>query len=532
MASDLVVHAEVGKTSYSEVLTGNHLRIGLGDDCDLRLRYDSIAEAEAMHETFLELARSNGDYHVKDFDRSLSITHNGVPISSGDVIRDGDEVRAPAAGVTLSFFPVTSHALTLFAPGKTAHVAPFIEHAALEAEATVRRDDAKMFLREFTRELVRETSPITKGLVLLIILALLSGGIYLGYAAYRERQQNRTLLSQQGEKLGGHEQLLDEQGRQIDEVKRQVDKTAKQLSALDQTDQIIVGSLELAPALWSSYHRGVCLISGTYIFVEPGTERPLRYRESLLNEEGEPLMNRDDLEYLTAEGDGPIAEFGYAGTGFHVGQGYILTNKHVAGGPWESDARVQLLRGMTGGQPRLKKLVAFFPGRRQPIALKFERASGRDDLAVCTLSPKGGFTNLPALPLAEDSDAVKVGERILTMGYPSGPERILALLSDEESMGIQKRHGQSVESLVRELAARNMVRPLTTQGNVTDLSRDRIVNDAMTGDGGSGAPVFGQRGRVVGITFAVFIESNASNFAIPIGEAIQLLKRSGWTMDN
>ena len=58
-------------------------------------------------------------------------------------------------------------------------------------------------------------------------------------------------------------------------------------------------------------------------------------------------MNRDDLEYLTPEGDGPIAEFGYVGTGFHVGRGFILTNRHVGVRPWDSDTRVQLLKGVS-----------------------------------------------------------------------------------------------------------------------------------------------------------------------------------------
>ena len=105
MGSDLVVHAEVGKSSYSEVLTGDRLRIGLSDDCDLRLRYDSTTKPDALQGIFLELARSNGDYKVTDFDRSLSITHNGVPIGSGDVIKDGDECAPVQRESRLVSFP-------------------------------------------------------------------------------------------------------------------------------------------------------------------------------------------------------------------------------------------------------------------------------------------------------------------------------------------------------------------------------------------------------------------------------------------
>lgn len=508
MESDLVVHAGVGESKHSEVLAGDSLRTGRGEGCDLRLPYATTTIS------------------------SPDITHNGGTLNTGHAIGEGNEVRAGCANAAPGLLLTTSVSLTIAEPGRPVHLAPFIEQAALEAEATPRRDDAKMFLREFTRELIRETRPVTKTVLLLFVLALLSGVIYLGYSAYKVQRQDRAFISAQGEKLDEHGRQLDEQGRRLEEVKRQAGKPPEQLPGLASADKNLAGGPELAPKLWDSYHEGVCLISGTYYFVEPGTNRPLRYKESLLNEEGEPLINRDDLEYLTPEGDGPVAEFGYVGTGFHVGQGFIITNRHVGVGPWESDARVELLRGMTGGQPRLKNLLAFFPGRRQPFVLKFERAAQGDDLAVCRLTDVVARRNLPALPLDENTDTLAVGERVVTMGYPAGPERLLALLPEDESVGIQKGHGPSEESLIRELSARDMIRPLMTQGNVTDLYKDRIVNDATTGEGGSGAPVFGQRGRVVGITFAIFLENDASNFAVPAGAAVKLLRQSGWTKEN
>jgi hypothetical protein len=70
--------------------------------------------------------------------------------------------------------------------------------------------------------------------------------------------------------------------------------------------------------------------------------------------------------------------------------------------------------------------------------------------------------------------------------------------------------------------------PLTTQGAITDLDSRRIVHDAKTAVGGSGAPLFGQSGKVIGVNFGVFTENTASNMAVPIRFAIELLKRSGW----
>lgn len=79
------------------------------------------------------------------------------------------------------------------------------------------------------------------------------------------------------------------------------------------------------------------------------------------------------------------------------------------------------------------------------------------------------------------------------------------------------------------LAETNRIQPLTTQGSITDLDVRRIVYDARTAEGGSGAPLFGPSGRVIGVNFAVFTENQASNFAVPIRFAVNLLERTGWT---
>ena len=70
--------------------------------------------------------------------------------------------------------------------------------------------------------------------------------------------------------------------------------------------------------------------------------------------------------------------------------------------------------------------------------------------------------------------------------------------------------------------------PLTTQGAITDLDAHRIVHDAKTAEGGSGAPLFGQTAKVIGVNFGVFTENTAANMAVPVKYALDLLKRVGW----
>lgn len=54
------------------------------------------------------------------------------------------------------------------------------------------------------------------------------------------------------------------------------------------------------------------------------------------------------------------------------------------------------------------------------------------------------------------------------------------------------------------------------------------MHDAKTAVGGSGAPLFGQTGKVIGVNFGVFTENTAANMAVPIRYAVGLLRRAGW----
>jgi S1-C subfamily serine protease len=512
MSTGLVIHISAGEDKHTEVLTDERIRIGNCDDCVLRLRLSSLPKRPDNGGVVLELARTNGHYIVTNFDGSLDLTHNGSPLQRDTEIRDGDEVRIDQSSLALQFFPIRSLPAVVNGSARETHVAPFIEAAAIESAATARRDDAKVFLREFTRELVREIKPSTKLISLAIALALVGGILYIGFAMYKELQRGRNLIAQQGAQLG--------------QMKDQGAKINQQLSDLGRSNKEIRDSLSLAVKLRSDFGAGVCLIAGSYYFVEAGTGRPLRYPEAQTNEGGGVVQNGSDPTVLTPDGRAAIAEYEFVGTGFYVGEGFVVTNRHIAQ-PWLADERAQSLSSSVRGQPRLKKLMAYFPDHPQAIVLKFKAAAQRDDLSVCALDLPEIPSGIPILPLETDPDAVAVGKTVVMMGYPSGPDRLLALLDDAESRGIQQRYA-SLDALLGFLAESRRIQPLTTQGSITDINGRRIAYDARTAEGGSGAPLFGPSGRVIGVNFAVFTENQASNFAVPIRFAITLLERAGW----
>jgi S1-C subfamily serine protease len=510
-ADGLVIHISSLNDRSTEVVMRDRITIGAADDCDVKIRLPEVAASKATG-AIVELARQNGVYRIASYDSNLEVTLNNRPIRSNKAIDDGDEIWIGPAGPSIHFFPIQATAALV--PGRRggAHVAPFIEQAAMEASATSRRDDAKIFLREFTRELVREINPSTKIIIFAILIALVLGSLYIGFGLVNELRRTRR--------------INDDLRAQTEAAKSELERTNKQLKDLDESNQRVMKSLSLAVKLRSDYGSGVALIYGSYIYVESGTGRPLRYPETQANESGTNVQSSTDATALTPEGNGSIAEYNFVGTGFHVGDGYLLTNRHVVQ-PWLADERAQNLNSTVRGQPRLRKLVAYFPDQAQPVALKFKQAAGRDDVAVCTIDSKELPDKVPVLPLDRGGQEV-VGNMVVTMGYPNGPDRLLALLDETEARGVLARYG-SVEALLGYLAQTKHIQPLMTQGNITDLNTRKIVYDARTGEGGSGAPLFGPSGRVIGITFAVFTENTASNFAVPVRYALTLLERSGWT---
>src|SRR6185436_5013444 len=323
MSTGLVIHISSGDDRHTEILSDDNIRIGTSETCDLRLRSSSLPKT-AANTVLLELSRTNGTYRLTGFDPAISLTQNGKGANQGNEIRDGDEFRIADSDIVLHFYPVRDLPAVVPQPSRETHVAPFIEAAAIESAATARRDDAKVFLREFTRELVREINPSTKLVALAIAGILVGGMLYLGFAMYKELQRSRRLIAEQGQQLG--------------QMRDQVSKTNEQIVNIDESNKQIQYSLSLAVKLRSEYGSGVCLIAGSYYYVEAGTGRPLRYPEAQLNESGAAVQNSGDPTTLTPEGNASVAEYQFSGSGFYVGDGFVLTNRHIAQ-PWIADER-------------------------------------------------------------------------------------------------------------------------------------------------------------------------------------------------
>ncbi len=517
MAVGLIIHVTVGAEKRTEFFAGENIRFGSDDSCDLQIHNPKLSSKTV----WLELEYGDGVYRAINFLDALNLQLNGKPIHRFAAIEDGDTVEIPANEISFAFFALAAKA-SMITTNREPHIAPFIESAALESAVSPKRDDAKAFLREFVRELSREIHWSTKLVVLAIVLASLGGIFYLGSSYNSELQRTRELTERQSEVVRRLEEQLAENNVQLGEI--------------DKSNKDIIKTVSLAPNLRVEYGNGVCLIVGVYDLVDKKNGKTLRYPDPQAfqpspfepaDQPSETGINPPTQMGLTTEGGGSAVEYDFIGTGFHVGSGFIVTNRHVVQ-PWEEDDLVKQMLKDANGRARIKRLVVYFPNLPQPFPVKLRQLGAREDLGIITIDADLVLPGIPVLPLETDSGAASVGKTVVTMGYPNGPDRLLAMVDDAEAKQINSRFGGSRQALINFLAQSRKIVPLTTQGAITDLDTRRIVHDAKTAEGGSGAPLFGQTAKVIGVNFGVFTESTAANMAVPISFAIDLLRKAGW----
>ncbi|MGE0625454.1 MAG: DegQ family serine endoprotease [Pseudomonadales bacterium] len=170
------------------------------------------------------------------------------------------------------------------------------------------------------------------------------------------------------------------------------------------------------------------------------------------------------------------------GSGFVLGDGYILTNNHVVE---EAD-----------------EIVVRFSDRRE-LDAELIGADPRSDLALLRVDVK----DLPSVKLG-DSEKLKVGEWVLAIGSPFGFDYSV-------TAGIVSAKGRSLPTELNE-------------NYVPYLQTDVAINP-----GNSGGPLFNLDGEVIGINSQIYSNSGGFmgvSFAIPINVAMEVvdqLKESG-----
>ena len=321
--------------------------------------------------------------------------------------------------------------------------------------------------------------------------------------------QQKEALQQQTETL--RKKMAQPDGSDVTELRRQLDEATGRLNKIE-------GQSQAAEEVIRSSAPSVCLLHVSVAFNEKDSGRRLRYGG--IDSDGTPLKDSDGNPIYTTEGRGPEVRADFFGTGFIVGEGKILTNHHVVQPWWQNDELAGALQ--QGLQPVIAEMMAYFPAAANGIPVGISKISEEVDLALI----HGDLSELdrPSLKLNPGKDAAVSGEALISVGYATGLDAILARAGDETVEQIVKTSGGEPKLVLAELARRKLIRPLVTQGHVGDVLPDKIIYDAQTTSGGSGGPLLIGDGEVIGVTFAVVRGFGGSNFGVPIRYAVPLLK--------
>jgi DNA-binding response OmpR family regulator len=322
--------------------------------------------------------------------------------------------------------------------------------------------------------------------------------------------QQKQQLQQKSEEL--KEKISGAEGDEVSALRKQLEETTNRLKRIETESQT-------AEQVIRAYAPSVCLLHVSVVFLEHTSRRPLRYEGITAN--GEPLKDSDGNPVYTLDGRAPEVRADFFGTGFMVGDGTILTNHHVVQ-PWWKNEELGSVLGQ-GLDPGIGEMMAYFPDSTTGVNVSIAQILEEADLAVV----KGDLSALkrPTLKTDARKEAAVSGEPVISLGYATGINAMLARAGEEAVAEIAKATGGDPDKVVDELVRRKLIRPLVTQGHIGDVLADKIVYDAQTTSGSSGGPLINKDGQVIGVTFAVVKGFGGSNFGVPIRYAQPLLKR-------
>ncbi|HEX2714761.1 MAG TPA: trypsin-like peptidase domain-containing protein [Candidatus Acidoferrales bacterium] len=403
-----------------------------------------------------------------------------------------------------------------------------------------------------TEKMARDATSLDRklkiGVAAVFLVAALMAGIFFLYSRRAEKETKRAyaVIARLERGTGTEQDLMARSRKRREELEqaateqKQLEKQSEELRAriagpgaddlaalrqqLGETSERlrrIEGENRVAQNIIRSYAPSVCLLHVAVAFRDKESGQRLRYAG--INPRGEPLQDSEGNPIFTLTGRGPEVRADFFGTGFLVAtDGRILTNHHLVEPWWKNEELDSITR--EGIEAVIAEINAYFPDSPHPFRVEIQQISADEDLALV----QGDLSELkrPALLLDESTGAAIGGQPVVSVGYATGLDAILARAGEETAHAIVASTSGNPGRVLAELARRSLIRPTTTQGHIGDVLPDKIVYDAQTTSGGSGGPLFNQHGKVIGVTFAVVKGFGGSNFGIPIRFAMPLLAPS------
>lgn len=461
-------------------------------------------------EPVARLKRSDSNHYSIEAIDGLPLWINGQP-ASAQLLRHHDMIEFGENGPMSRYY--------LYANSRKMHdsVASIFSDTAAYFRNS-RRPVAVRLMRscsQTARRLTRDTTVLFR-IAMLISIAALG---FLVFQQYRMNELQRLQIESGVAELEHFSRVLARSRQEAitpedldtlqSDFESRIGVTSERVSEIERRS---TASTEIIAATRSA----VVFIQGAYGFRNTTDGRMLR---QVIGPDGAPLTLPNGLPLLSLEGDGPVAERQFTGSGFFVGSDHlIVTNRHV-GVPWQNDANIETL-GASGLEPVMIRFIAYAPGVSDAMDLSVVRVSETADIALLETSDLSRETN--GLVLSEQQ--ALPGDAIILMGYPTGLKALLVQAGSRFVEDLKTLGETGFWDVAAHLAESGHIEPLASRGIVARVSEGIIAYDAETTRGGSGGPVLDINGEVIAVNSAILPEYGGSNLGVPASEVRKLLE--------
>src|SRR5262249_23291644 len=330
--------------------------VGTAPDCDVVIEAEELSLP--LESVILTLRRQENAYRITTIDPMAGVTRDGEAVAIGEALSDGDTFYFGETGIRLRAFALTEPdditeslrlGVTVLANARPSRFTTSIAAGAAGAagiskgrRSMPRTDVALVFVKQLLRELVAEIPRRVLYTIAGVIACVLLTIIYFHTLRLIEGRRNNRAINELQQTMVA--------------TRGEIDKLRESLREARNEASDIRSSLSLPEKIVNSYGQGVCLIYGTYVFVDPRVGGEIKFKEPSGTEN--PIGPDGNIN-LGVDGNGRLYEVEFMGTGFLAAKGFVLTNRHVIQA-WDEDDVASLIK-MRGFRPRLKELLAYFP---------------------------------------------------------------------------------------------------------------------------------------------------------------------------
>src|SRR5262245_28101182 len=322
MGNGIVIRLAGVRHPTTRIFHQEVISVGTAPDCDL------VIEAEEFslppESIILTLRRQDDAYRITTIDPLAGVTRDGEAVAVGDALSDGDTFYFGETGIRLRAFALTdpdditvslrlgSTVLANARPSTTPTAMATGEASLSRGRRSMPRTDValvfvKQLLRELVAEIPRRVLYTIAGVITFILLTI----IYFNTLGFLEGRRNNKAINELQQTMVA--------------TRSEIDKLHEALREARDEASDIRSSLSLPQKIVHSYGQSVCLIYGTYVFVDPRVGGEVKFKEPSGTEN--PIG--PDGVNLSVDGNGRVYEVEFMGTGFLASRGFVLTNRHV-----------------------------------------------------------------------------------------------------------------------------------------------------------------------------------------------------------